>query len=57
MPEEKWVYLRGHADLVEQALLERADLGASPASVMAVREALSVAGIGLGDVATFDLYS
>jgi len=57
VPEEKWVYLRGHADSVEQRMLDRVDLGISPASVMAVREALSVAGIGLDDVATFDLYS
>jgi acetyl-CoA C-acetyltransferase len=57
VPEEKWVYLRGHADLVEQKLLDRRDVGTSPASVMAVREALSVAGIGIDDVATFDLYS
>ena len=57
VPEQKWVYLRGHADMVEQPLLERVDLGTSPAAVMAVREALSVAGIGLDDVATFDLYS
>jgi acetyl-CoA C-acetyltransferase len=57
VPEEKWVYLRGHADLVEQKLLDRRDVGTSPASVMAVREALSVGGIGIDDVATFDLYS
>ena len=31
VPEEKWVYLRGHADMVEQATLDRADLGASRA--------------------------
>ncbi|WP_102145813.1 acetyl-CoA acetyltransferase [Mycobacterium hubeiense] len=57
VPEEKWVYLRGHADMKEQSLLDRVDLGASPASVLAVREALRVANIGLDDVATFDLYS
>lgn len=57
VPEDKWVYLRGHADMIEQPLLERVDLGRSPASVMAAREALAVAGIGLDDVATFDLYS
>jgi acetyl-CoA C-acetyltransferase len=57
VPQENWVYLRGHADMVEQKLLDRADVGTSPASVMAVHEALSVAGIGLDDVATFDLYS
>ena len=57
VPEEKWVYLRGHADMKEQPLLDRADLGASAAPVAGVREALRVAGIGLPDVATFDLYS
>ena len=57
VPEEKWVYLRGHADMVEQKLLDRVDVSASRASAMAVQEALSVAGIGLDDVATFDLYS
>jgi acetyl-CoA C-acetyltransferase len=55
--EEKWVYVHGHADMIEQATLDRTDLGASPASVMAVREALRVAGIGVDDIATFDLYS
>jgi acetyl-CoA C-acetyltransferase len=57
VPEDKWVYVHGHADMVEQAMLDRVDLGASPASVMAVREALRVAGIGVDDIATFDLYS
>ncbi|MDX1870756.1 acetyl-CoA acetyltransferase [Mycolicibacterium sp. 120266] len=57
VPEDKWVYLRGHADMKEQKLLERADLGASPASVLAVREALRVAGIGIDDIAAIDLYS
>jgi acetyl-CoA C-acetyltransferase len=57
VPEEKWVYLHGHADMVEQGLLERADLSASPATVHAAREALRVADIGVDDIATFDLYS
>lgn len=57
VPEDKWVYLRGHADMKEQKLLERVDLGASPASILAVNEALRVAGIGIDDVAAFDLYS
>jgi acetyl-CoA C-acetyltransferase len=57
VPEGKWVYVHGHADMVEQATLDRADLGAGPASVMAAREALRVAGIGVDDIATFDLYS
>ncbi|PXX04342.1 acetyl-CoA acetyltransferase [Mycolicibacterium moriokaense] len=57
VPEDKWVYLHGHADMIEQAMLDRVDLGAGPASVMAANEALRVAGIGVDDVATFDLYS
>jgi len=57
VPESKWVYLRGHADMKEQKLLGRPDVGASPASVLAVREALRVAGIGIDDISAFDLYS
>ena len=57
VPEEKWVYVHGHSDLVEQPLLDRVDLGASPATVHAAREALRVAEIGVDDISTFDLYS
>ena len=57
VPEGKWVFLHGHADMVEQGLLERADLGASPAAEHAALEALRVAGLGVNDIATFDLYS
>jgi acetyl-CoA C-acetyltransferase len=51
------VILHGHADLKERALLDRADLSASPAAVLAVRHALDVAGLDVGDLATLDLYS
>jgi acetyl-CoA C-acetyltransferase len=51
------VFLPGHADLRERDLLERADLSASPAAVLAVRTALKMAGIGPADLATIDLYS
>ena len=57
VPEANWVYLAGHADLAEQRLLDRPDLGHAPSAVHAVSEALTVAGIGVDDVATFDLYS
>ena len=40
MPPEACVYLHGHADLTERDVLDRADLGASPASVLAIRHAL-----------------
>lgn len=57
VPEEKWVYLRGHANQTEQDLLDRVDVGVSISAKQAVAEALQVAGIGMDDVATFDLYS
>jgi acetyl-CoA C-acetyltransferase len=57
VPEDNWVYLRGHADSEEQSLLQRPDLGHSRSAVLAVREALDVAGIGIDDIDTFDLYS
>ena len=57
VPQEKWVFLRGHADLVDQPLLDREDLSFNSASVLAVDEALSTAGVGIGDVAAFDVYS
>ena len=57
VPEEKWVYLRGHADQTEQDLLDRTDVSISISAKHAVAEALRVAGIGIDDVATFDLYS
>lgn len=57
VPEEKWVYLRGHADQTEQDLLDRVDLHVSFSAKQAVAEALRVAGIGIDEVANFDLYS
>ncbi len=57
VPADRRVFLRGHADLRERTLLERADLSASPAAVLAVRHALAMAGLSAGDLATIDLYS
>lgn len=57
VPEEKWVYLHGHSDMVEQSFLDRADVSQSPATEFAATEALRVADLGIGDIATFDLYS
>jgi acetyl-CoA C-acetyltransferase len=51
------VFLHGHADLLEQDLLARADLSAGPAAVLAAGHALEIAGIGVADLATIDLYS
>lgn len=55
--EDNWVYLRGHADQTEQDLLDRVDVSISVSARQSVAEALRVAGIGIDDVATFDLYS
>jgi acetyl-CoA C-acetyltransferase len=57
VPGERLVFLRGHADLRERVLMERADLSEGPASVLAARHAIEVAGITVGDLSTFDLYS
>jgi acetyl-CoA C-acetyltransferase len=57
VPEPHWVFLRGHADLREQNLMDRVDLSHAPSAPMAVQEALRVAGIGVTDVSTLDLYS
>jgi acetyl-CoA C-acetyltransferase len=57
VPRDRRVFLHGHADLRERDLLERADLGQAPALVAAARHALDLAGIGVDDLAAFDLYS
>ncbi len=57
LPEDRWVFLAGHADLRERDLLERADLSASPAAVLAARHALDHAGITVADLTAIDLYS
>ncbi len=57
VPQDRWVFLHGHADTREKGLLDRPDLGNAPSQVAAARLALDVAGITASDVATFDLYS
>jgi acetyl-CoA C-acetyltransferase len=57
IPPSRRIYLAGHADLRERDLLERPDLGASPAAATAARHALAVAGVGVDSLATLDLYS
>ena len=57
VPEGNWVYLRGHADMVDQPMLDRVDLSYNSASNLAVEEAMRVAGVGIDGIATFDLYS
>ena len=57
VPEEKWVFLHGHADQTEQDLLDRVDLSVSISAKQSVAEALRVAGITMDQVGAFDLYS
>jgi acetyl-CoA C-acetyltransferase len=55
--ESKWVYLHGYARVAEREIMNREDLGASPAARMACREALSAARLDVHDLGHFDLYS
>jgi acetyl-CoA C-acetyltransferase len=57
IPQDKWVYLHGYADVAEKGVLEREDLGASPAMKKAYSAALSAARVDVKDIEFFDLYS
>jgi acetyl-CoA C-acetyltransferase len=57
VPESKWVYLHGGADVKERTVMERQDLSRSPASVLACKAALAAAGVDVAGIDLFDLYS
>lgn len=57
IPESKWIYLHGYADMRERDLLHRQDLGASPAAQMACQAALRAAEINTDAISYFDFYS
>lgn len=57
VPENRWVFIHGHADLRERPVLDRADLSASPAARAAAAAALEMAALHPDDVATWDFYS
>jgi acetyl-CoA C-acetyltransferase len=57
VPEDRWLYLHGAADAAERNLLDRADIGASPAAVMADKGALDRAGKRAADMDFIDFYS
>jgi acetyl-CoA C-acetyltransferase len=60
VPEEKWVYLHGAADVHERDILQREDIGASPAAHMALKASLSMASLpdaSPASVQFFDMYS
>jgi acetyl-CoA C-acetyltransferase len=58
IPNEKWVYLRGCADLKNiHEVTQRPELHTSPASREGSKIALTQAGLKLKDIDAFDLYS
>jgi len=57
IPQEKWVYFHGSALASEPDIIERADMGASPAAKATLDSALASAGLGKEDIAHFDFYS
>src|SRR5438093_8686444 len=58
IPEDRRVYLRGCGDATDKWFVsERVNYHSSPAIRAATQRALGMAGIGVGDVARFDIYS
>jgi acetyl-CoA C-acetyltransferase len=57
VPENRWVYLHGGADVAERTPFERRDLAGYPAAGLAARRALDLAGRTAAEIALFDLYS
>ena len=57
VPEDRWIYLHGGADVMERLPMERADWSQGPASVLAARAALDSADLTVADIDIFDLYS
>ena len=57
VPEEKWVYLHGYTQTSERVLLERPQLGQSPALEQALMGALAQIGGTAADIQHLDLYS
>lgn len=57
IPEDKWVYLHGHAAVAEREIMERQDLGQYPAAVLACKEAMQQANLTIDTFSFFDFYS
>ena len=57
VPDPKRGFVHGYAALTERELMERQDLGVSPAARLAAHSALSRARVGVHDIAYFDFYS
>lgn len=57
VPEDRWVYLHGYAKASERSILDRPDLGASPAAQAAAKAAIDRADTTVDAVDLFDFYS
>jgi len=57
VPQDRMVYLHSGADAKERTVVERADLSRGPASVLAAKQALAVAGLDVDQIDLFDFYS
>jgi acetyl-CoA C-acetyltransferase len=58
IPEDRWVYVHGCGEAIEKWFVsERLSYHSSPAIHAATQRALGIAGIGVADVAMFDIYS
>lgn len=57
VPESKWVYLHGYSATEERHVLEREDLGSSPAMALAYEQALAEADTSIEKVQYLDIYS
>lgn len=58
IPPERWIYLWGCGEANDHWFLtERVDYHSSPAIRVAGQRALSMAGVGIDEIALFDLYS
>ena len=57
IPESKWVYLKGYADVDDHTVLKRSNLAQSNAQNLAVRGALQSAGVEIAAVKSLDFYS
>ncbi|WP_189587041.1 acetyl-CoA acetyltransferase [Litorimonas cladophorae] len=57
VPENKWVYLRGHAQAQENLMLDRADISRSVAMDIVIAEALKAADASTSDIDHADIYS
>lgn len=57
IPQDKWIFLHGCAATTERDIIERVDIGASPAAKAALEAALHRAGKHIDEIAHLDFYS